>query len=1095
MSATEPRRIGDYDVVGPLGGGSMGVVFRARHVRSGRLVALKTVHVADPHQLSNLRAEIVALARLAHPGVVSVLDHGSHEGAPYLVTELVEGMSLADQLARFATSPDLEGRRRLDGDALALLMGIFVRLARALAYVHGEGIVHRDLKPGNVVVRPDGRPVLIDFGLARLRPSGTRESLDAQRGAVGTALYMSPEQIGGQLVDARADLYALGVMIHRAISGEVPFLGEDVSSVLAKHLIEPPPVLSRLVSGAPPELDALVLGLLEKDRRIRVPYALDVVETLVALGADAPEEPGAPRPRPYVYGSALLGRAEPQKRAQAALAEFDLGRGATLVVTGESGVGKTRFVVEVTESLSYGYLLAVGECDAAAGLDATTAVGGRPLDGLRPLLRRAAEHAREHPERARTILGDDAHLLALYEPDLLPFVEIGSGAPLPSPAGTQERLVDAVLGVARRLSAERPLVIVLDDIQWADVVTKTWARAVAGGALHDARVAVILSARIENAPDLPLGPGAIAIHLAPLDGAAMSEIANQMLGSPGADRAVLGELVRAAQGNPFALASAIRTAAEEGSLVREGRGRWRVAADANVLERLHQAGTSVAATMARVRLLAVSADALALAAGLAVLGGAASLDDATFVALRGDPARGATALGELLRRGVAEAARDGNVALAHDKLREAAYATLSDAERATLHRSAAARLEATRPATAETWSAIAHHLVMGGDGRGAVLAYLAASDGFEGRGASNEALHHAETAAALAAHLAPGEAARRRASVRLGGLLVGLGAVPRARALLEEARASAEAEGDLAVLAAAQVHLSYASYLQGELESMFAHARAGAATAARVGDQRLASRAENALGIAWGSSGKFRLAITHYQRAKDLASELGDAVQIGRFLSNISINHRLLGELEEAERCARGALDLTRAAPTTHANAWSNLGRVLLEAGRHEEAGPAFERAFAIATRTHSAIVGAEATWGLALTSLAAGDGAGAALRVEQSLAIAREGGMDTAEALGLRALGWVQALSDPGPEGLARARDSLDRSVAMLAEMPERDELAEALRARAYVRARAGDREGAEADVAAARAIFAELEMAGRLRALAVPMEAWTCF
>lgn len=1108
---------GEYNLHDPLGSGSMGVVRRAVHRPSGRVVALKTVHLADPIQLSNLRAEIAALARLSHPGIAAILDHGTHDGSPFIAMEIIEGESLRDLIER---EPVAHPGMAADPLALRRILGIFAHLARALAHMHGEGIVHRDLKPANVLVRRDGLPVIVDFGLARRRSSGTRESLDAQRGAVGTALYMSPEQILRQLVDARADLYSLGAMLHTAVAGAPPFLGEDVSAVLTKHVVELPMRLSSVVRNVPLALDELVASLLEKDRHKRLPYALDVVDALDALdarsmtslttatgaatgaatiaatrAASAAAPCAAPAPRPYVYDADLQGRDGALQRAAAAFACLAEGRGAALVVVGESGSGKTRFVSEAMEGLSYDHLLGAGTCETVLGDARGEAGGARTLSGLRPLLRATVDRLRAEPAHAERVLGDEGPLLSLYEPELLPLFDPARGAPLPAAAALPERLVTAVLGLVRRLSTLSPVVVVIDDLQWADAITLEWARRAAAGALIDVPVVVVLSVRAENA--LPIGegvPSTVRIEIAPLDAASMLEITRQMLGTKTIERE-LADLVAAAQGNPFALASAIRTAAEEGSLVREGRGRWRLAPSAALSARLHESGTHVAASMAKLRLRAVSEDARWLATALAAMGSGSTLDDVAAVAFAGDLDRAGRAAHEVVRRGVGTRGFDGSMALAHDKLREAAYELAGTDGRARLHAGAANRILASRPRSAESLAMVAQHRALARDPRGAALAALDASSAFEERGASNDALQHAEAASAAASSLDPGDEVSRRAAVRLGGLLVALGAVPRATPLLERARAAAAAASDTATLAAAHVHLGYASYLKGELEAMFTHAGEGARAAAAVGDRRLLARAENALGIAWGSSGRFQRAIEHYARAAEHARDLGDVPSVGRFLSNISINHRLLGNLADAERCARDALDATRAAPTTHANAWCNLGRILFEAERPVEAEEAFDRALAIAIRTHNAVVSAEATWGLALAALAKGEPHAAAARAEQSLAIAREAQMSTAEALALRALGWIQALGASDAASFARARATLDASLAILETTPERDELADALRARAFARSSAGDATGAAGDLAAARAIYAELGMSGRLRSLNEPMKSWACF
>ena len=212
-----PERIGPFRVGDRLGQGSQGTVFRGRRAGSGDDVALKMVGGTAPSQLARFRREIHTLSQMRHPGVVRILDWGVQDGVPWYAMELLEGSSLADRLAE-APAP-LPPQSRLD---------IGHGICTALAHVHGEGIVHRDLKPANVMLRPDGTPVLVDFGVAgRFTGHGSREQMDVVGPIVGTVLYMAPEQIRGELVDARADLYALGCILYELVTGRPPFRSDD----------------------------------------------------------------------------------------------------------------------------------------------------------------------------------------------------------------------------------------------------------------------------------------------------------------------------------------------------------------------------------------------------------------------------------------------------------------------------------------------------------------------------------------------------------------------------------------------------------------------------------------------------------------------------------------------------------------------------------------------------------------------------------------------------------------------------------------------------------------------------------------------------
>src|SRR5262249_34352447 len=197
--AGEARRLGDYELLGELGRGGMGVVYKARHLRLNRLVALKLILAgghAGPRELARFRGEAEAVAALQHPNVVQIYEVGEHDGCPFFSLELVSGGSLADKV-RGQPQPPPETAR------------LAQRLARAIHYAHQRGILHRDLKPANVLLTEDGEPKVTDFGLAK-RLEGAPAVTES--GAVlGTPGYMAPEQAGGAKgLTTAADVYGLG---------------------------------------------------------------------------------------------------------------------------------------------------------------------------------------------------------------------------------------------------------------------------------------------------------------------------------------------------------------------------------------------------------------------------------------------------------------------------------------------------------------------------------------------------------------------------------------------------------------------------------------------------------------------------------------------------------------------------------------------------------------------------------------------------------------------------------------------------------------------------------------------------------------------
>ncbi len=289
MALAEGSHLGPYEILAPLGAGGMGEVYRARDNRLGREVALKVLPEAvsrDPERLVRFDREARALAALKHPNILDIHDVGSQDETAYIVAELLEGETLRNHL----------GRRRLRSrDAV----GYAVQIARGLAAAYEKGIVHRDLKPANLLVTKDGTVKILDFGLAKVvRPqpppdrsaeTATAEPDTADGAVLGTVDYMSPEQVRGQAVDHRSDIFSFGTVLYEMLTGERPFRGDSVADTASAILKEDPPQLSGKHPDVPSGLERIVLRCLEKEPENRFQSARDLVFDLEAvLGAGSP---------------------------------------------------------------------------------------------------------------------------------------------------------------------------------------------------------------------------------------------------------------------------------------------------------------------------------------------------------------------------------------------------------------------------------------------------------------------------------------------------------------------------------------------------------------------------------------------------------------------------------------------------------------------------------------------------------------------------------------------------------------------------------------------------------------------------------------
>jgi len=351
MALTSGTRLGPYEILSPLGAGGMGEVWKARDTRLGRDVAIKLVHprlAADAEQLRRFEQEARAASQLDHPNILVVHDVGTHEGSPFIVSELLQGESLRDRLGE-----PLPPKKAVE---------YALQVAHGLAAAHEKGIVHRDIKPENLFVTKDGRVKILDFGIAKLTqpaiPSvSLTEALTAAPATdagvvIGTVGYMSPEQVLGKPLDARSDLFSLGVVLYEIFSGKRPFQKDTAPETMAAILKEEPAELSGVDKPVPPGLDRIVRHCIEKEPTTRFQTAQDLgfaLEDLSRqLAARPPGHPAAARPFPRAVWIAVaiaalvaLAAALPwlRGRAPSSLPEAKLNPKRILVIPFENVTG------------------------------------------------------------------------------------------------------------------------------------------------------------------------------------------------------------------------------------------------------------------------------------------------------------------------------------------------------------------------------------------------------------------------------------------------------------------------------------------------------------------------------------------------------------------------------------------------------------------------------------------------------------------------------------------------------------------------------------------------------------------------------------
>lgn len=688
-----------YEIVATLHVGTKAMVYRARRPGESTTCVLKTQRTDHPSagSLRRLRAEFDLLRDIADERVVHALDFVPDGNRTVLVLEDVSGTAL---------------RRLLDAGPLPLaeLWHVGTQLAEALSAVHAAGVMHKDINPSNVLLLPGAAGLrIIDFDIASRAPRETRNA-SPPRALEGTLGYLAPEQSGrvNHSVDARADLYALGVTLFEAATGRLPFESADPMQLLHAHIARRPPLPSSLRGELPPAFDRIVMHLLEKRPEDRYQSAAGVARDLqhiverYALGDKAPDfDPGHwDHPLRFQIPERLYGREDEVRRLLAAFQQAANGRAGLALVAGEPGAGKSRLVGEIRRPIVEREGTFVSGKFDQFKRDVPFASLAQALRSLaQQLLAETPDRLEPMRGRLRHTLGPNAAVLADLIPEIDQLLGPLSAPPELGPLEAQNRFQVALGGFVEVFCRpDHPLCLVLDDLQWADAATLMWLEKTL--ARDDAHHFFLVGAYRQG--EVPAGHPLLTtvarlerrrvpvewLEIKPLQPDTVDLlVAEALLCAPAEARPLSRLVYRKTHGNPFFVMQCLESFEESGAITYDATARH-FAVDLLRAEQAPIAENVVEFMVERLRRLPENTQG-ALRVG-ACLGNAFALG-----ALRGvtglseaeahDALEPAIEEGLILPRDAVRESEDASFVFLHDRVQQAAYALTPESERQALH--------------------------------------------------------------------------------------------------------------------------------------------------------------------------------------------------------------------------------------------------------------------------------------------------------------------------------------------------------------------------------------------------------------------------
>ncbi|MCK5242276.1 SpoIIE family protein phosphatase [bacterium] len=710
-----------YQVGDKLGEGGMSIIYQGMDIIEKKEVAIKFMKQEVTSQriedVIRFQREANAVAKLNHPGIVKVYEIGEDEGISYLVMELIKGKSLSDLLRA--------GRKFSPAEAVEVL----IQIGAALEYVHNAGIIHRDTKPGNIMIKEyEGKTgmqaKILDFGLALVMELAEIKEAEA---IIGTFSYMSPEQTGiiRKPVDERSDLYSLGIIFYELLTGELPFKGKDVGSILHQQVAQSPVSLRKRKPDIPEILEEIVLKLLRKDAAERYQTASGLIADLgkYQKGERQFLIGGEDKLRKLNYRTRLIGRSKELSLLKQMFDQVKQGKGKLCLIGGEAGRGKTRLVNELR---SYVYQKG-GIFISGKSFEQESKVPYHPFtEALNEYIQEIEKivEKERYIERIREAAGDLGEEILRISPLVKEMLgEVPKLVPLEPEREIQRFLRTATNFFLRISLSESPVVLYIDDLQWLDEGSLSLLKEIAAeignyplliiGTYRDNEVNAehSLAKLQKEAQEQRYSLEELKLDL--FDQARVNQMVTELLGAEEETTSELSKYIFAkSKGNPLFINEVIRQLVDEGALYL-GEERWEV--DKKKLVEIIVSPNIVEIILKRIEQLEEE-ESRVLAYG-AVIGREFGID--LLFQLSEKPK---TVIIEMVDKVIQtqliewKSGPKGNVLFVHERIKDAFYARIDKKRRSKLHLKVGQVMEAAnKKKLEEIYFDLAHHYLEGND--------------------------------------------------------------------------------------------------------------------------------------------------------------------------------------------------------------------------------------------------------------------------------------------------------------------------------------------------------------------------------------------